>query len=382
MKNLLYKSIDTMKWNKDHMNSQQTDTVIQTVINLLVKTFNPTHIAIAAPLNTDAQFRAAGTIPSPRTAETYYQKWCDTIHAAGSKVLHRGTLSEIEGIWGFTKAVGSNRIPAGTASSAATDGTTTLLGRMYQHINRLATSGAIVSGDILAFLPERTEGIFSDSTAFLPNTGAGVQTNFVNFFADLRTIENTILANLSITGVITGYTANNFSELSSGWLPAGIFTTPNIVAFDHYGTADSSATSSTMNNDLRTVYSAKGNLSLFHQEWADHWNGSMPENQRLKYLKGFYDMWQKLANEGKLIGFNYWGGWSSSEGSAESILDSLGGGNYRVNSRGLLLASYFKQLNPSSDAVNGIDRTIQDKNSINAKNADISKKQRYKNEYV
>ena len=56
MKNLTYKCLDVMKYTKDIVNSQQSDAVIAQITAKIKAVINPTHIAIAVPLDTNADF--------------------------------------------------------------------------------------------------------------------------------------------------------------------------------------------------------------------------------------------------------------------------------------------------------------------------------------
>ena len=330
-----------MKFNKDTVTSQMSDANILQLVTMLRDTLNLTHIAIACHINSNAEFVAAGTTPSPRTQNNHYLAWANAIHSVGLKVLHRGTLAELEGNYSFQHAVGGNRVPPGDDESAATDGSSTLLGRFYANFDRLCADGAIQSGDILGFCPERTEGIFLDGTAFLP--ASGIQAAYAAFFNDMRAICIERLAARSITGVVVGHTANNWSEVNSGWIPGEAFTVPNIVAFDHYGSGELSVKASPshpqlMTNDLNNTFTAKGDRLMHHQEWADHWNGSMPRLDRIYYLKAMYNVWKAAAAANKLYGFNYWGAFA---GSAEQIIAGSAG-SYSLAWNGKILASFFK----------------------------------------
>jgi hypothetical protein len=68
----------------------QGDAAMLGLVTRIKTSFSPTHIAIAIPFDSDADFRSHGTTPSPRSAEVHYQKWCDTIHAAGIKWVPTG----------------------------------------------------------------------------------------------------------------------------------------------------------------------------------------------------------------------------------------------------------------------------------------------------
>src|SRR5262245_19184747 len=107
-----FRMVETMKFNKDLMNNQPNDAAIENIIDVICS-MNVSYVGHATPVDENDDY-AGSNVPSPRTAEAFYKKWCDTIHAEGVKVLHRGTLNGIEGIWGFVKQVGSQRYPAGS----------------------------------------------------------------------------------------------------------------------------------------------------------------------------------------------------------------------------------------------------------------------------
>lgn len=315
LNNLLYRSIDVMKNTKDVINAQPNDVFIQRNIAVLADNFNLTHIGISIPMDSNADFIANGNNPNSRTVEAFTQKWADTIRAKSLKVLWRGTFCGIEGLYNFQQKVGVNRFPAGTAASAASDGQTTWLGKVYAYIINHPTMFA--EGDLWAPLPERTEGIFSDSTAFLPNTGAGLQANYAQFFNDLITVSNQAFAVIGVN-MKTGMTSNNYSEVASGWIPNSVFNTAGLTVIDHYG-SDHSV--SEMQSNYNTIYSSKGK-QIYHQEWGDYWNSGMTQQQRTDYLRAMYDLMSATAAAGKLIGFNYWGGWAG--GSGEQLLTQTG----------------------------------------------------------
>jgi hypothetical protein len=326
---LTYRSVDTMKWNKDTMRVQPTDAVISGIVNCLAG-LNITHIAVAMPMDETADYVAAGVSPpSPNTAAVFTKKWFDAIHAAGLNVIFRGTYCGIEGIYDFPSLVGPTRFPTGTAASAATDGQTTWLGKVYDWITNHSDYWA--DGDIFAPLPERTEDIFADATSFLPYVG-GITTNYATFYNDLLTVSNAAFTAIGKT-VTSGMTSNNYTEVASGWIPNSVFTNANITAVDHYG---STHTSAEMDANLRSIYTSKGE-NVFLQEWGDYWNDGMDEATRAAYLVDFYSVLATLASEGKLTGFNYWGGWT---GTGEGIMTQAGN-IFTLNSRGQLLKDFF-----------------------------------------
>lgn len=312
--NLKYRSIDTMKYQKDYVRNQFNDEYIKRLVKFIANNFNLTHIAIAIPINSDADFTNAGVAaPAPNTLDYYTEVWADAIHNEGLGILWRGTLCEVEGLYDFTKADGADRIATGTVASAPTDATSTLLGKIYTYIND--NPDYFKDGDIWAPLPERTEGIFQDSTSFLPYDAPDIQTTYNLFFQDLHTVSEAVFTANNLD-IITGFTANNYSEVASGWIPAAVFTDAGIVAFDHYG--ESPYGVATMQANYDTIYAAKS-LPIFHQEWSDYWNDDSATSTRISYLESMYSMMSSYATTGVLQGFNYWGGWTTDAGSNESI---------------------------------------------------------------
>lgn len=331
------KSVDVMKFTKDTIANQPDDATIQSIVKALTSGLHPTHIAISTPLDATADYPPEST-PSPRTAESFTQTWANTIHTNGARVLWRGTWSGIEGIYNFPARVGKNRFPTGTVASAPTDGNTTWLGKTYAYI--VNHPGYFADGDIWAALPERTSNIFQDATSFLPYDGAGIQANYANFFIDLQKVSAAAFAVIG-KRVQTGWTAQNFSEVKSGWLPSSLYDAAGIIVIDHYGI---NHTVAEMESDLRTISKREGK-QVFLQEWGDYWNSGLDAASRKSYIQNMYAMFQKLSNEGILAGFNYWGGW---ENSGEGILTTTNG-VYSINDRGLLLSQLFG-ANASSTA--------------------------------
>lgn len=322
------KSVDVMKYTKDVLKSQPSDADIQSLVTTL-KTLNVNYIAMSVPMDDTASY-PSDSKPAPRTAEAFTQKWADTIHNAGLHIIWRGTFSGIEGIYNFPKRVGGNRFPAGTASSAASDGGNSWLGKIYQYVTKHPSYFA--AGDIWAPLPERTEGIFSDSTSFLSNGGAGIKENYATFFNDLKKVSDNAFATIG-KNVITGLTTNNYTEIASTWLNQSVFDTASYTVVDYYG---SSHTPSEMESNLRAIYALHGKPVMV-QEWGDYWNSSMSQSARTAYLQSIYSVLQKLVNEGKVIGFNYWGGW---EGPGEGIVNHDSSG-FHLNYAGELLKNFF-----------------------------------------
>jgi hypothetical protein len=333
------RSIDVMKYTKDVMTEQPSDETIKSLVSTLA-TLHVDYVAISVPMDPTSAY-PAGNVPAPRTAENFTQAWADAIHQSGLHIIWRGTFSGLEGLYGFTPLVGNNRIPAGTTLSASTDGSSTWLGRIGEYITTHPSYFA--DGDIWAPLPERTEGIFSDSTSFLPSTGPGLQANYANFFSDLKSVSDSAFAKMG-KNVITGLTANNASEILSGWLPRSLYDSAGYVAVDYYGMTH---TPNELDHDIRAMAAATGK-KVFIEEWGDYWNQNMDPISRAAYLSQMYAVIQKLSADGILAGFSYWGGWVN---NAEGILTQDASG-FHLADRGLLLANFFSaNSNTTGDVV-------------------------------
>src|SRR5258708_4158394 len=183
-----------MSRTKDTLYDKPTDAQIENIVATIVDTIHPTHLAISVPLDDSSDFS---------------QKWADTIHRHGAKVIFRGTWEGMEGIYNVAKQVGINRFPVGNLQSAPADGNATWLGKSYKYI--IDRPGLFSDGDIWAILPERTEGIFQNSTSFLSYEAPGIQANYVSFFNDLKKVSDSAFAKIQ-KNVGTGFTPNNFSE--------------------------------------------------------------------------------------------------------------------------------------------------------------------------
>jgi len=327
-------SVDVMKYTKDVMAHQMSDEEIDQLVSVL-KTMNVNCIALSLPMDASEDYPASNR-PAPRDAYAATQKWAGAIHRQGLRILWRGAWSGMEGISGFPKLVGPARFPAGTAASAATDGNSTWLSKTYQYI--VNHPGFFANGDIWAPMPERTENIFQDSSSFLPDPGDGTNAAYTRFFNDLKTISDAAFAKID-RAVVTGMSTNNYTEVESGWLPQSFFEAPGLVVIDYYGDKH---TPEEMDWDLRHMYALR-HKAIFLQEWSDYWNGGMSEADRIAYLNRIYSVMQKLVDDGVLVGFNYWGGWSD---KAESVLthDSSG---FHVNDHGRLLQKFFKATQSS-----------------------------------
>lgn len=314
-----------MKLTKDVLMNQPSEEIVKKVVKA-AKEIGATHVALAIPLNKTEEY--SGT-PSPLTVEEYTSLWANEIHLAGLNILWRGTFCEVEGIYSFQKAVGSNRKPMNYYWDAA-----------YNYIKDNPTFFS--GGDLWAILPERTENIWSDDTSFIWHGDSGIQDNYVNFFKELHDRSKQAFNEIGVD-VVVNMTANNWTEVDSGWIHQSYFDNSGVVAFDHYG-RDHMVTS--LIDDYQSTFNKKNEIPMFHQEWADYWNEGNGQ-ERLSYLEEVLSVVNNYAIEGKLIGFNYWGFWpeTGQAGSDEGILDS----DYKLNLRGLLLKAWWAEQEPEPD---------------------------------
>jgi len=324
-------SVDVMKFTKDRVRNQPGIDEINSIVKALAR-LHPRYIAISVPMDTSTDY--PDPKPSPLTAEDYTKAWADAIHGAGINVLWRQPFCGIEGLYNFPKLVGTARFPTGTSDSAPTDGQSTWLGKIYSYIT--SHPDFFQTGDIWAPLPERTENIFRDETSFLSYDGL-IQSNYVEFFMRIKEVSDKAFASINKEGIITGWSANNFSEVNSGWLYSSLFDSAGLVSADYYGT---SHTPQEMYDALVRVYTRTGR-QIFLQEWSDYWNLGQNAADREKYLKIMYEVFYLLHLQGILAGFNYWGGWDN---DAEGILTKNSDGQYVLNQRGLLLANFFARV--------------------------------------
>jgi len=216
------------------------------------------------------------------------------------------------------------------------------LGRVYNYIS--TNSGLFANGDIWAPFPEATgQGIFNDSSAFLPNTGAGVQANFGAFFQGVKQVSDAAFAAIGLTEVITGYSSQNWSEVNSGWLPNNVFI--DYLCVDHYGTQGAGHSPTEMLNDLRAIKNMRGK-PVFLQEWGDYWSTdpqygfNRDQASHTAYLNSMYAAFQTLVDEGTLVGFNYW----RVIGGAEQVMsdiDPTSGYDYELEYDGIPLQTFF-----------------------------------------
>lgn len=368
MFNLIYKGISVMKKQRESSNNQPTLAEKQNLIARLA-TAGVTHIEFTMLANDNADLISHGFTPSPKTIEAETQEWYDVVHAQPNvygpsvyggylKVIDRCVFANQEGIVGWSVDTGT---PIGTAASAPTDGNSTWLGRVYNYYKNHVTFTRLQTGDLMCPTPEITGPAFG--TWWTNQSGAKT------YCAEVKKLVDNLNSQLGIT---MAYVSNpNFSEVSSGFWD-GYPAQGNVVCFDYYGNWNgvSPVTPAGYIADLNSIYAGQslsgygistGGIRQFHMEWGDlsgsiqlgglsqrtgdnFVTGSTPGIEVwLQYLIRFYKAYKdNLVDTNKLLGFSYWGGW---EGQNTSLLWKTGSGassQYFLNSRGQILAAFFK----------------------------------------
>jgi hypothetical protein len=340
------RSIDVMKKMKDTVTNQLTTTEKQTLIACL-KTANCNYIGMSVPLATNAEYLAVGTTPSPRTSEAEWLDWANVIHAAGLGIIFRPAFPGMEGIWNFPQKVGTNRYPAGTLSSVTGGDYASWCGKQYQFIvaNPSCFNDSGSYPDVWAPAPERTDGIFSDSTAFLPNTSPGIQQNFVDFYNNLALTAHAAFVCIGRPNVLVGDTANNYSEVRSGWIPQALFDNASRAAVDYYLNYNGDGFSAAQAvADIDTIYGSHGKRVAW-QEYGPMETYGQPMATRAATLRSLFDlMYSNLVLTGKLEEFNLWGGWEDQNTSIVNKTGSGAGSVYTLNELGLEVQRFFDNI--------------------------------------
>ena len=173
------------------------------------------------------------------------------------------------------------------------------------------------AGDTEAIYPERTEGIFSDSTAFLSISSPN---DYANFFLSLHGAIKTAIPSITV-----GLSANNGSELLSGWMPKTLSDTFGYVVVDHYVDDNPAGYEA----DIRAMHARYGK-PVYVQEGAVSRNAIPTRTQ----ADAYYAVNKKLADEGILGGYGAWGGWFTNN---ESVINS----SFGLTDAGQSLAAWW-----------------------------------------
>lgn len=293
------KLVSAMKYVKDLMDNPLPLNEINKLVDVY-KSTGATHIDIPTVIG-HPNFKSVSKL------------WGDAVHGKGLFVTWRCAHGNMEGLYGMTKYVGSLRKPTqfwiDEAVKAAKD-----------------LKDVIKSGDEWAVYPERTEGIFQDQTAFI---WEGLPGSFGQFLIDVHDACDEFLPD----GVTIGLTANNASELLSGWMPRSLSDTFNVIVIDHYRDGEPGK----YDSEVRAI-SQKYGKPVYVQEGAPH-RFTPPTREQ---CDEFYAVNKKMDEDGILYGFGSWSGWT---GTPESIIDSVNG-EYVLNEHGKSLQAWWGGVVP------------------------------------
>lgn len=286
--------ISAMKHVKDRMDNPMPVAEMNQLLDVL-KDAGASHVEVAS------------VIRHPNF-DTYSKQWADAIHVKGMKVTWRCAHWNMEGLYGQPKFVGGNRKPVQFWIDEAVKAAQFL-------------GDTVKAGDEWAIYPERTEGIFDPNTALLTD---GLPGSYAQFFIDMHNACKAVLP----AGAVVGLSANNASELLSGWMPRSISDTFSVVVVDHYRDNDialyESEVRAIKNKYAKPVYVQEGAPDRFNR----------PTRAQ---ADAYFAVNKKLADEGILSGFGSWSGWA---GNPESIVDKVNG-LYALNDTGKSLKAWW-----------------------------------------
>ena len=290
----MIKLVSAMKLTKDMMDEPLSTLEINKYLDLY-KSIGATHVDIAQVIG-HPEYKDSTTM------------WMNAVHAKGMSVTLRSAHQNMEfernpdgslkyradgkpaGLYGAEAFVGSNRKPANFWIDEAVNALKDLPWK---------------AGDEEAIYPERTEGIFSDDTAFLFE---GLPGSYADFFIQLHNAIKDVVP----SGVVVGMSANNASELLSGWMPRSLSDKFGVVVVDHYVDGDPVKYEA----DIRKINQMYGK-PVYVQESAPH-RFEVPTHAE---ADAHYAVNKKLADEGILYGYGAWGGWV---GNPESVITDTG----------------------------------------------------------
>lgn len=289
------KMISCMKHTKDRMDNFMPIAEMNQLLDTL-KSTGATHIEVA-------------TVIGHANFKVYSQQWADAIHTKGMFVTWRSAHQNMEGLYSQPKFVGSLRTPIQFWKDEA--------------VKAVQLLGSIIkSGDEWSIYPERTEGIFQDFTSWIDSNG--LPGTYAQAFIDIHNACLTVLP----FKVKIGLSANNASELLSGWMPKSLIDYAGYAVIDHYVDGNSSQYES----DVKAVFQKYGK-PVYIQEGAPN-RFTKPTRAE---CDAYYAVNKKLQTEGILGGFGSWSGW---DGRPESIVTKVNG-LYQLNDNGLSLQAWW-----------------------------------------
>lgn len=300
---MFVKMISCMKHTKDRMDNFMPVAEMNQLLDVL-KSAGATNIEIA-------------TVIGHPNFLAYSKQWADAIHSKGMSVTWRCAHWNMEGLYNQSKFVGTARKPVQFWIDEA-----------VKAAQLLVNNNLIKLDDEWAIYPERTEGIFQDATSWIdPN---GLPGTYGQAFIDIHNACKAVLT----MGVITGMSANNASELFSGWMPAALINYAGVAVVDHYVDGDPVKYEA----DIRLIKSKYGK-AVYVQEGAP----SRFTRPTRAQADAYYAVNKKLQSEGILADFGSWSGWA---GNPESIVDKINN-LYQLNDNGLSLQAWWGAVTPT-----------------------------------
>lgn len=308
-------STDTMKWSKDKVEGQKSQTDINSLLATDAK-LNVTHVALSTPYD-------AASAYSPPAVDGYKMKFVTAIRGQGFKVWHRQHWNAWEGDYsdhGFTKITSKTTPsrPLGTAPNVlnGTD-TSSYLYLTYNYIKTHASEYA--AGDIFTPVAEPENGGISTATTDQFNTRG----DFRQFLRDSVTVCNEAFASIGLGGkLFIGFWGNSrYTAVNS--LDERTVDGFTYLDVDHY-----QEDPTLMQSDLTTLWNDYG-APIIIGEWGNIWDSDPAANA--SRVDSIYAVFAGMPN---IHGVNYW---DDIGGSYESLLNS----DFTVKPNGQVVASYF-----------------------------------------
>lgn len=289
--NWTIKSIDIMSRTKDTMRGQVSQANMATICTNLAS-LGATHIAIACPLDEDADY------PNPQPTAGYQDNWIAAIRAAGMNVFHRGAWLEFEGIYDEPQAT-----PTGTPSKALGVSATVLNGTdtssyLYKTWNYIKTHASrFQAGDIWGPCPEpESQGI-----------GAGEEDMFSSYtvmgqwLVDHKTVADDAFENTlgyDEGDIITGMTSINGGTVQEDQINDTYWTQIGRCSIDHYVNINRYA------SDLVAIQ-ANAEVDLYINEIGPTagFGGTLADWLRSDYISSLY---AAASGNENVKGVNYW----------------------------------------------------------------------------
>lgn len=288
---LMTKMVSVMKHTKDRMDNPMLVAEIMQLLDT-IKSTGATHVEVS-------------TVIGHPNFVAHSELWANWIHTKGMKVTWRNAHINMEGLYNQPRFVGGNRKPVQFWIDEAV--------KAAQALRNI-----VQSGDEWAIYPERTEGIFSNNDAWIFD---GLPESYAQAFVAIHTACAAVLT----PGTKVGLSANNASELLSGWMPRSLIDYAGTAVVDHYRDGNPAQ----YEQEIRAI-SAKYGKPVYVQEGAPH-RFIVPSKAE---SDAYYAVNKKLADENILVGFGSWSGWA---GAPESIIN----GDFTLNDNGLSLKNWW-----------------------------------------